>query len=691
MQNWKASKNYFWEEAPVFRLLLPLIIGIFCYDQDARIIPSNFILPTIGISFPLMISLHSLRANKNWLQFVRFLVAASFFFLLGHISAYFTDIRNDKNWFGNYISSHGAFIAKVEEPPTEKDRTWKINVSIISASKNERLVATKGQALIYVYKNEKTVNLSKGDIIVLPSKWQAIKNPGNPNEFNYACFAQRQNLFYQQFLSISEILFYKRDFQNKSTFIEHLHTYAMQQIERCVKDKNVLGVLQSMLVGDKTNLDQDLRQSYAETGIVHIIAISGTHVGIFFFLVSGLLFWLKNKRQHLKYLLAIPLIWLYVLVAGAPTSSIRAAVMFSMLGIGLSFQKNNNPLNTLFAAAFIMLLFEPMWLFSVGFQLSFTAVLSLILFFKPVKKLITPGNKLLNNLWTIIAASVSAEILIAPLVIYYFHLLPATFIFANVFAHVFMFVVLVGGLLIVLLGKSIFLSKIIAVIITFIVSAFNGLIHFLQQFNPVALKHLHYSGAELVLIYVIVGSASIYLIKKQKPALFVAFSGLSILMIISIFTDWRSLKQEKLIVYNVSKINHVEMIRGKSYSELTETTDTSVEKNKTFATKEAHIINGAWHSEKVIERELLVIADKRMLILRQPIQFDTAIFPVDYVLIDYPVNEFNADKMERLFRFKKLILGSNQKRYIVERWRDSCSKHNIQIHATQFDGAFTLN
>src|SRR5690606_16379397 len=173
---------------------------------------------------------------------------------------------------------------------------------------------------------------------------------------------------------------YKQTPAQEKSLTDKTHARAMHILDHYIKDTATLGLIQAMLLGDEMNFDPELRQSYVETGIIHIVAISGSHVMVFFGIISFLFFWLKSPRyEFIKYLISVPLVCFYVAVAGAPTSAVRAAIMFSFIALGLLIQKERQPLNQLFATAFFMLLYEPMWFFAVGFQLSFAAVLSLII------------------------------------------------------------------------------------------------------------------------------------------------------------------------------------------------------------------------------------------------------------------------------------------------------------------------
>src|SRR5690606_12025703 len=187
--------------------------------------------------------------------------------------------------------------------------------------------------------------------------------------------------------------------------------------------------------------------------------------------------------RWVKYMAALPLIWIYVIVAGAPTSAVRAATMFSLLGIGFALQKNPNGVNQLLATAFVLLCVQPFWLYDVGFQLSFTAVLSIFLFYKWVYRWYSPVNKIARSLWAAVAVSIAAEVLVAPLVVYYFHLFPLQFIVANVLAYLFMSILLIGGMVLIAVSPFYAIAHFVAAILTTVTTWFNNAIYLLQNLN----------------------------------------------------------------------------------------------------------------------------------------------------------------------------------------------------------------
>jgi competence protein ComEC len=510
MQHWKARKAYFFEEAPFFRLLLPVIIAIICYDNGwLPFISRNVLLSaTCFISVVTIVLFGAGRAS--FFSFLRLAFLHLCFFFIGWTVCFSNDIRNRPEWFGFELEQAEAFAVKVLEEPSERPATWRLKVAVEKTYCGADVHKTQGTAFVYLYKNGYNGSIHSGDVLVLPNRWTGIKNSGNPYEFNYERFSARNNLFYQQFLSVDDIRILSHA-KRRSDVVGDIHRWGMNTLALYIRDSATLGLMQAMLLGDEVNFDPEMRQMYSDTGIIHIVAISGSHVIVFFWFISLLFFWIRNKRfQYLKYLFAVPLVCLYVLIAGAPISAVRAAAMFSFLAFGILLQKNRHPLNQLFVTAFFMLLYEPMWLFAVGFQLSFGAVLSLIIFYQPVNKFFNPANPLLRKLWAAIAASIAAEILIAPIVIFYYHLLPATFLIANLFAYLFMSAVLILALILVLLSKITILAKFLAFIVVALTSAFNDIIGFLQHLNPAVFHHIHLSFLEVLLVYLAIVAAAVY-------------------------------------------------------------------------------------------------------------------------------------------------------------------------------------
>ncbi|HTN47401.1 MAG TPA: ComEC/Rec2 family competence protein [Flavipsychrobacter sp.] len=687
MSQWKSAPAHFWKEAPFFRLLLPLVAGIFWYDLHHQTASAFILLMT----FLFILLFVFIKKNSGIYNSCKTILLHAALVLTGYTSASLADIRNHPHWFGHHVNDARAYMVRITEEPQEKERTWKLPVVVEEKIGHDLMVQkAEGKAFIYIYKNDSKLSFDRSDRLIIPATWQPLRNPGNPHEFDYADFCKRNNIFYQQFLSSDAIATIENVEASSLSYADRVHDWAMEQLAFYVKNDRALGLLQAMLLGDETNFKDEDRQLYVDTGIIHIVAISGGHIAFLMVLITGALFWIRKKKdQWIKPAVALPVVIFYVMVAGAPPSAVRAAVVFSILAFSGFAQRDNNPLNTLLATAFAILLVVPMWLFSVGFQLSFAAVLSLVLFYKRIYALYVPSNKILKFLWSAIAASLAAEILVAPLVVYYFHLLPASFLIANVVAVLLMTVIMSLGLAIILFSGIHAVASALSAIIAGTVHVFNAIISHVRLLNPESLRFLHLTLTELVLCYLLITATTVFILQKSKPALYGMLAGFSLLLISFNIRHREVMRREQLTVYNISRHVYVDYISGDYFTVISESRDSIAQKKIDYAVKENHIVNGAWKQrKKVTQKSIFLFGKKKIALLKSPVTIDTTSFySLDIVIVEYPVRNFNALQLQKMLGFRKLIITGDQRRKAIQDWKDSCLKYDLDVHFTMLDGA----
>lgn len=686
MKRWPLNKAYSWETAPFMRLLPPLVAGIVLYNgYIAEYI--TWVVAAAILSFIVFVVGSFIRrqlANTPAITFISLQLSLLF---TAWLSCYYYDARNDSNWIGRSVDNADGYVVRLSHSPAEKEKTWKLDVDVTHVVDNEQVVAATGKAFIYVSKYEAPA-LNEGDVLIVPAKWQRITNRGNPFEFDYASYCARNNIYYQQFVSGGDIAIHKYADEESLSWIRRIHHWCIRQLEWHVTDRATLGLLKAMLFNDRDMLDGELSDAYAQTGIVHIIAISGGHITIFFVLVAFLLGWIRHKKyKWIKYIAAIPLIWLYVVVAGAPPSAVRAATMFSILGVGFALQKTPNGISQLLAAAFLLLITNPMWLYDIGFQLSFVAVLSIMLFYRPVYKWWSPVNKIGRAIWSAIAVSIAAEILVAPLVIYYFHLFPLQFIVANVLAYIFMGVILVLGMVLIMVSSVYPAAHFIAEVTTVLSGWFNKLVYGLQHLNFDALHRLTLTQLQLVLVYIVIASIAIFTLKKNKTALFASGIALVLFITSSCYVCMQMLKQEKLIVYNISKDNRVELITGTKATILAGK-DSVNEATLKFVLEPAHInlhLDDVRKAEK--DYNLVQVAGRSVFILSKQIR-DTVI-DVDVVILNG--KQTDVAEIKKVFEPELLVIPAKLSRIKAETMTQEAVQLGIRVHDINKDGAYILS
>lgn len=684
MQQWPLSRAYFWEKAPFFRILIPFIFGIICYDQFNILnkVPIQYYLTIAAFSTTtLFIPKKKLPVSLSKTVHTTAIFISLFFAALVLSSNH--DDRTKKDWFGHQVQTAEAWKVRVIDPPQEKEKTWKLKIAIQNGILGDTVKALSGKAFLYLSKDS-SFCVHENDVLLIPNHFQRIKNAGNPFEMDYAGFAARENIYFQQFQPSSEMLLLRN--RTAPGLLTRMHQFSLTQLSRFITDKPTLTLLQAMLVGEDKALDDDLRQAYSQTGIIHIVSISGSHVALFFYIIAALFSWLRHKKYTaIKYLVAIVPIWIYVLMAGGAPSAVRSAVMFSILTIGVVLQRDHNPLNTLFAAAFILLIINPAWLFSVGFQLSFLAVLSLVIFYGPLSQLVKPSNKILKWLWNASAASIAAELLVAPLVLYYFHSFPLMFLVANIVASICMSILLITGIALIVFCWVTPIANFVASCCYLITFVFNKIIFVLQHWSPASFNRFQFSAAEILLLYAIIAFGSIWLLLQKRQMVIAAISTSCLLTAFLIADKYYALHQQLLIVYNTGRSQNAEYISGKSYRSLLKTD--SVKEN--FSVKNAHI---GYHidTRKMNTTDAFFVGRKKILILKSALE-NAHPFPVDVLVIATPLKELTFPEAISVFRPKTIVLPGGQHKKFTAAWSDSCALHHLRLHNVAQDGAYLLS
>ena len=276
-------------------------------------------------------------------------------------------------------------------------------------------------------------------------EWAPFPPPPFPENFNYREYALKKHLFFRLKIRDEKRL---KPVKNARWFTYFFYKLR-QKIRRYwqqngMKDQR-FAVASAVLLGERQWLSPDTKKQFADAGIIHILAISGLHVGILFMLLRFILSPLR-RRKWLYILLITGFLWLYAALTGFPASVVRAVLMFSLLQTAMEMQRKIDGFYALLLTAFFMLLVRPGWIFDVGFQLSFAAVWSIMTFYPLLKNLYLPKIKVLRYLLELLYVSVAAQIGVAPLIFYYFHRFSFVFLAGNILVLPLLTLILISGI-----------------------------------------------------------------------------------------------------------------------------------------------------------------------------------------------------------------------------------------------------
>ncbi len=291
--------------------------------------------------------------------------------------------------------------------------------------------------------------------------------------------------------------------------LERSKTYFLSQRARLLDrlsengvDGDAYAVVAAMALGDKAQLTKELKNTYAVTGAAHILALSGLHLSIIYTLLSLLLY--RRRWQVVSQVLIISCIWLFVFLVGMSASVVRSAVMLTVYALLSLGDRNRMSVNTLAFTAIVMLMVHPLSLFDIGFQLSFLAVLSILVWY-PVFESLFPqsflkSHRVVRWLWSLLGVSCAAQLGTAPLVAYYFGRFSSLFLMTN-------FVVIPFAPLILYLVLAVLLVPSLAYLLIYIVSALNTVLAFVASISWVSIEELHPSILQIIMVYVIIAAA----------------------------------------------------------------------------------------------------------------------------------------------------------------------------------------
>ena len=317
----------------------------------------------------LLASIFSILAIKDKFR-LHYLNEISINLLLafsGCLLVFINDTRHDSNWFGH--AKHPSYLLiTLDEPLQEKPNSYKALGTIQGIKENEWQIS-KGKVILYFQKAPAINLLGFGSQIMVKNKLQEIRNAGNPGSFDYRQYCLFQGITYQAYLTATDFVLVKQTQSAFKAFIYNSREWIVNILKKYIPGEKEQGLASALLIGYKNDLDKNLVQSYTNTGVVHIIAISGLHLGLIYWLLLLVTQPLAKtkKTKWLRLLIILSSLWLFSILSGAQPSVMRSVVMFSFLAVGEIISRRSNVYNNLALSAFVLLCYDPFWLWDVVF------------------------------------------------------------------------------------------------------------------------------------------------------------------------------------------------------------------------------------------------------------------------------------------------------------------------------------
>ena len=326
-----------------------------------------------------------------------------------------------------------------------------------------------------------------------------------------ACFLLVGMFLMQRHLSASDESVSMSRLDNSKAYFLNQRGMLLDRLADSGVDGDAYAVVAAMALGDKSALSRDLKSSYSVSGASHVLALSGLHLGIIYMLLS--LFLPRRRWPALSQLLMILVVWAFVLLVGMPVSAVRSAVMLTIYGVLSIGRRNKMSVNVLAFTAFLMLMWNPAWLFDVGFQMSFMAVWAILLFVPLFTSVFSDQYYMehpwVAKVWGMVAVSIAAQLGVAPLIAYCFGQFSTCFLLTN-------FLVVPAAFIILCLSIAVLLFPPLAYLLLYIVNGLNASLNTIATFPGASIGNLHPTILQVVLIYVLIVCCYL-LIERIKP------------------------------------------------------------------------------------------------------------------------------------------------------------------------------
>lgn len=635
-----------------------------------------------------------LSRSDNKLNFYKGIFGWSAIFWLGYAHLLLqTESNHEDHLIWNNENSI-TYQAVVKSVPESKAKSWKIEVETI-AVKTNKWHPVNGKVLLYVSKKAGPINWHYGDKLLIKGTPQLLKQPANPGEFDFKRFLSFKNIYHQQYVLPQDVKLISTNADKGVIYYSHrVREWASQKLNEFIKGDQEQAIAAALVLGVTDAINTDLQNAYAASGAMHVLAVSGLHVGIIY---GILLFLLKplNRFSWSRWLVAgisLCCLWGFAFVTGLSPSVLRAVAMFSFVAVARPFGQRTSIYNTLAASACVLLIYNPYLIMSVGFQLSYLAVLGIVYLQRPIYNLWETKSKLVDWIWQITCISLAAQAATFALGLLYFHQFPVYFLISNLFVIPLSTFILVGGVLLLAVSFISPLAWLIGKIVSWFISLLNAGVIITEKLPYSLINQIHISTFQCLLLMAALMCFILLFEFRKTIWYYSAFGFLLLFTTLQWFHHVSFFNQNQLVVYSVSGHSAIERTEsGKSifYADTSLLRDEDRIRFHISPNRLIHRINKI--QLLVLKKDTPIfywrgksVAVANDLTYKWPINL-----AVDFLIVTN--NSFNFSKVKTSeFSIKKIILASSNSLSYCRKLTKFAEANKIEVYSVLENGAFVL-
>ncbi|MUP47349.1 ComEC family competence protein [Gramella sp. BOM4] len=667
------------------RLCVYLIAGILCAFYFPLRMEAGWIL-AIPIVFLVIYFFVFRQAQKklfpqSWPGITSFLLI----FSLGYSSAWYSIPENQPGHYIRISPEKAGEVAEIRITEELKPSFTKRYIGeVTKIFKNSHSEEYHGKILLNVQLDSLARrSLRPGSRILVKWNPDSIKKPLNPYQFDYARYMRNLKVERQLNLGISDFTVISGNSKDLRSLAWNFREKLIKNLKEEGLNQEATAVLQALILGQRRDIQDSLYKSYAAAGAIHILAISGLHIGILLLFLNFIFKPLERSKygKIVKIVLILSFLWGFAILSGLSPSVVRAVCMFSFLAIGLQLKRKTSVLNSLFLSLFFLLLYDPFLIFQLGFQLSYLAVLGIIILQPILYGIVEIKKKIPDYFWKLITASVAAQLAILPLSLYYFHQFPGLFLVSNIIILPLLGFIMGLGFLTIILAWWGWIPDLLNRSLEFILLQMNRFVIWIADKRSFVITDIEISTVQCLIVYVILIFSTLLLLKPDFRKLVLVFSGILILQI-SVIIEKKHRGDEAIIFHR----NKQSLISFKSYDKLKIMSD---------STGFFNFLSDYQRAEKIQKTEwepiqpVFQINGNLVLVIDTLAAYEKLTIKPDILLLkDNP--RVNLERIISSLKPQKIVADGSNSFYLIKKWRQSARNKKIPFHYTGEKGALIL-
>ncbi|WP_373518085.1 ComEC/Rec2 family competence protein [Pricia sp.] len=590
-----------------------------------------------------------------------------------------------KNQPGHYSHKDvtGSHLWKIKIHEVLKSSTYSDRyVAKVLALENEK---ASGRLLLSFPLDSLAEKLEADDELIVYTELSVINPPLNPHQFDYQNYLEGLGISNQMRLHGNDFLTTQNPERTMYGMAARFRNQIITNLKKAHFGKEELGIIQALLLGQRNEISEETYDSYKNAGAVHILAVSGLHIGIILLLLQFLLRPLERlpKGKTIKLILIVGLLWGFALLAGLSASVVRAVTMFSFVAYALYLNRPGNTFNILaLSMFFILLIIDPLLIVQVGFQMSYAAVFAIVWMYPLLERLWHPKNRIIRYFWQLLSVSIAAQLGVLPISLFYFHQFPGLFFISNLLIVPALGLILGMGILVIFLALLNSLPDILVTAYDTLIRWMNAIIGWISQQEDFVFRNISFDAVQLVLAYAILTCAVFFFSKptfKKAIALSMAVIGFQLYLF---GTSYETGQKETLFLAHQTK-NSVLIhqtgnrlaVMAPDVRRLERLTTAYQIAERITSTEHRPLRNGyRWHDKNLLIIDSLGVYPKKNTYS-------------DYVLLTGSP-KLNLKRLIDSIRPETIIADGSNYRSYIERWRKTCEEKKQRFYFTGEDGAY---